>query len=174
MSGWDREIDWTDVIAECRGGQPANPTKVDENLDDWTDWGESTKSTTVTRSQNSHVNESQNRGWNESRNRNDRNGWNDRYKWNESCRDHSGYRGSSSNQGSNQSNHWKSQDRLPVRQSEYQRESSLSNATIIQVPSSDVGKIIGRGGSKIKELQEKSGARIKVSLFNSDPKLESI
>lgn len=31
------------------------------------------------------------------------------------------------------------------------------------VPAGDCGKIIGRGGSKIRELQESSGARIKVS-----------
>jgi len=33
---------------------------------------------------------------------------------------------------------------------------------IVKVPSDCVGKIIGRGGSKIQDLQEKSGARIKV------------
>lgn len=34
---------------------------------------------------------------------------------------------------------------------------------VMYVPQQMVGKIIGRGGSKIKELQEESGARIGVS-----------
>lgn len=33
---------------------------------------------------------------------------------------------------------------------------------IMQVESSKVGKIIGRGGSKIRELQDSSGARINI------------
>ena len=32
----------------------------------------------------------------------------------------------------------------------------------MEVPSSSVGKIIGKGGSKIRDLQETSGARIKI------------
>ena len=38
----------------------------------------------------------------------------------------------------------------------------LEDCKTIMVSSSDVGRIIGRGGAKIKELQEESGARIKV------------
>ncbi|KAL4236271.1 putative ATP-dependent RNA helicase ddx43 [Mactra antiquata] len=37
-----------------------------------------------------------------------------------------------------------------------------SNSEEMQVPSNIVGKIIGKGGSKIRELQEESGARIHV------------
>lgn len=47
------------------------------------------------------------------------------------------------------------------------RSSQPSGDTlIIKVPSSCVGRIIGRGGSKINELQDQSGARIKVSSFS--------
>ncbi|XP_054716516.1 probable ATP-dependent RNA helicase DDX43 [Uloborus diversus] len=42
------------------------------------------------------------------------------------------------------------------------RYSNNEDSTELQVDSVHVGKIIGRGGSKIKELQEESGARIKV------------
>lgn len=38
------------------------------------------------------------------------------------------------------------------------------NSRIVRVPSGRVGAIIGRGGSKINELQDRSGARIKVNL----------
>ncbi|XP_074597509.1 putative ATP-dependent RNA helicase DDX43 [Brevipalpus obovatus] len=42
-----------------------------------------------------------------------------------------------------------------------------SNKKTITVPSSDVGKVIGRGGSTIKDIQSRSGARVKVSNDNS-------
>lgn len=38
----------------------------------------------------------------------------------------------------------------------------------ISVPSSTVGKIIGKGGSKIRELQDQSGARIKIHKDRDD------
>ncbi|XP_064605795.1 probable ATP-dependent RNA helicase DDX43 [Liolophura sinensis] len=41
------------------------------------------------------------------------------------------------------------------------------DSTEISIPSSDVGRIIGRGGSKIRELEENSQARIKVNSDNS-------
>lgn len=40
---------------------------------------------------------------------------------------------------------------------------SDNSKVTMQVPSSDVGKLIGKQGVKIKMLQEKSGARINVS-----------
>jgi predicted PilT family ATPase len=52
------------------------------------------------------------------------------------------------------------------RQHNYESENRHSqppeNALIVKVPSGIVGRIIGRGGSKINELQDQSGARIKV------------
>lgn len=52
------------------------------------------------------------------------------------------------------------------RQHNYETENRHSqppeNALIVKVPSGIVGRIIGRGGSKINELQDQSGARIKV------------
>ena len=39
---------------------------------------------------------------------------------------------------------------------------SNNSAKVIQVGSRDVGKVIGSGGAKIRELQEMSGARIKI------------
>lgn len=45
---------------------------------------------------------------------------------------------------------------------EKRQTQSFGDALIIKVPSAVVGRIIGRGGSKINELQEQSGARIKV------------
>ncbi|KAK3577746.1 hypothetical protein CHS0354_005839, partial [Potamilus streckersoni] len=41
------------------------------------------------------------------------------------------------------------------------RDSERSSAMTMSVPSSKVGRIIGKGGAKIRELQELSGARIK-------------
>ncbi|KAK7865543.1 hypothetical protein R5R35_010087 [Gryllus longicercus] len=41
-------------------------------------------------------------------------------------------------------------------------ENSDSSGTNMNVKSSEVGRIIGRGGSRIRELEEESGARIKV------------
>jgi hypothetical protein len=46
--------------------------------------------------------------------------------------------------------------------SENRQSQPPENALIVKVPSGIVGRIIGRGGSKINELQEQSGARIKV------------
>lgn len=43
-----------------------------------------------------------------------------------------------------------------------ERRMPPAGALIVKVPSSCVGRIIGRGGAKIAELQEKSGARIRV------------
>ena len=40
--------------------------------------------------------------------------------------------------------------------------SSNGSSRTMPVPSRDLGKIIGRGGSKIKQLEEESGARVKV------------
>lgn len=40
--------------------------------------------------------------------------------------------------------------------------STNSNRTVITVRTSGLGKVIGRGGAKIRELQEASGATIKV------------
>ncbi|KAL3868312.1 hypothetical protein ACJMK2_041133 [Sinanodonta woodiana] len=42
------------------------------------------------------------------------------------------------------------------------RDSDRSSAMTMSVPSSKVGRIIGKGGAKIRELQESSGARIKI------------
>ena len=44
----------------------------------------------------------------------------------------------------------------------------LSSDLLIKVPSGAVGRIIGRSGAKINELQEKSGARIKVNREEDD------
>lgn len=42
----------------------------------------------------------------------------------------------------------------------------------LQVESREVGRIIGKGGSKIRQLQDDSGARINVSRDNSGPKVD--
>ncbi|KAK3584900.1 hypothetical protein CHS0354_021773 [Potamilus streckersoni] len=42
------------------------------------------------------------------------------------------------------------------------RDSERSSVMTMSVPSSKVGRIIGKGGAKIRELQELSGARIKI------------
>jgi hypothetical protein len=47
-------------------------------------------------------------------------------------------------------------------ESENRQSQPSGNALIVKVPSALVGRIIGRGGSKINELQDQSGARIKV------------
>ncbi|XP_065891815.1 probable ATP-dependent RNA helicase DDX53 isoform X2 [Dysidea avara] len=44
----------------------------------------------------------------------------------------------------------------------YQTSNSFSNDVELKISSGDVGRIIGRQGSKIKELEQNSGARIKV------------
>lgn len=48
---------------------------------------------------------------------------------------------------------------------EKRQSQPFGDALIIKVPSGSVGRIIGRGGSKINELQEQSGARIKVQFL---------
>ena len=78
-------------------------------------------------------------------------------------------RGSGRNQGrgnwrgknvGNQGNgNWR--DNSSGNQDGYAAESE--NGTTVNIKSSDVGKIIGRGGTKIRELQDQSGAHIQVS-----------
>ena len=51
----------------------------------------------------------------------------------------------------------------PYQSESYDQSSSNSGGLTLNVPSREVGKIIGRGGSKIKQLEEDSGARIKVT-----------
>ncbi|XP_064485245.1 probable ATP-dependent RNA helicase DDX43 [Ornithodoros turicata] len=48
------------------------------------------------------------------------------------------------------------------------RENENNDLTIFPVPSKDVGRIIGKGGSKIRELEEASGARIRVMRDDED------
>ncbi|XP_039282349.1 ATP-dependent RNA helicase dbp2 [Nilaparvata lugens] len=46
---------------------------------------------------------------------------------------------------------------------------SEGDATVLQVPSNCVGKIIGKGGSRIRDLEADSGASIKVNSNDSGP-----
>uniref|UniRef100_A0A0N8BTU9 RNA helicase n=1 Tax=Daphnia magna TaxID=35525 RepID=A0A0N8BTU9_9CRUS len=54
----------------------------------------------------------------------------------------------------------------PRRQNHVESESRhpqpSANTLIVKVPSGSVGRIIGRGGAKINELQDQTGARIKI------------
>ncbi|KAM9726763.1 putative ATP-dependent RNA helicase DDX43 isoform 1-T2 [Menidia menidia] len=49
------------------------------------------------------------------------------------------------------------------RRTVVREKSDISSAVTIAVENSSVGKIIGRGGAKIRELEESSGARIKIN-----------
>ena len=49
---------------------------------------------------------------------------------------------------------------------DHERRYNDSFNLVIRVENSKIGMIIGKHGSKIKELQEKTGAQIKVYLFD--------
>ncbi|KAG8181824.1 hypothetical protein JTE90_001478 [Oedothorax gibbosus] len=76
-----------------------------------------------------------------------------------------GYNGGSQNDtnvnfyGGNNSG-W--QNESPREEARYQRNISNEESLEIRINSSYIGKVIGRGGSKIQELQEESGAQIKI------------
>lgn len=57
---------------------------------------------------------------------------------------------------------------------ESRHSQSSANTLIIKVPSGSVGRIIGRGGVKINELQDQSGAKIKVRSSNCKKKKRSV
>lgn len=50
----------------------------------------------------------------------------------------------------------------------YRRDGGGGNATFMSIPGSSVGAIIGRGGSRIRELEQNSGARIKIHDGDND------
>ena len=83
--------------------------------------------------------------------------WNSRGQ----SRDDHSHRTSSSQKHLYRSDSKRSQDQPSNNKSELSREVQHNSVTI-RIQSSEIGKIIGRGGCKIKELQEKSGAYIKV------------
>jgi len=48
------------------------------------------------------------------------------------------------------------------------------DSEVMQVESRNVGRIIGRGGSKIRELQDDSGAKIQVSREEDEYGMKSV
>ncbi|XP_054708591.1 probable ATP-dependent RNA helicase DDX43 [Uloborus diversus] len=65
-------------------------------------------------------------------------------------------------------NHDRSSQIRGRRSDNFSRNRPIEESTNIDVDSSNVGKIIGRGGAKIQELQRESGARIKVMQNNDN------
>ncbi|XP_056636456.1 probable ATP-dependent RNA helicase DDX43 isoform X2 [Diorhabda sublineata] len=70
------------------------------------------------------------------------------------------WRDSKFNQSSNKDNKFNQNNR---RDQHFQRNRSDEKCEVLRVASKNIGKIIGRGGSKISELQTVSGARIQVT-----------
>jgi polyribonucleotide nucleotidyltransferase len=44
-----------------------------------------------------------------------------------------------------------------------ERQQPAGSTIVIRVPNGSVGKVIGKGGAKINELQDQTGAKIRVS-----------
>ncbi|KAG7309274.1 hypothetical protein JYU34_005215 [Plutella xylostella] len=75
-------------------------------------------------------------------------------------------------QGRGRSNdtNWRSRDSAPASSGNNDRRDrpETGNKKVISVPSSKVGRIIGKGGSKIRDLEFESDAKIKIGDANGD------
>lgn len=151
-TGWEEYDDPTPVAVNSLAlktesvNSTSNTTTGWEDIDDWgtsaqgsssdaTDWGSSGQSSFGVKRKHDSSN------------------WPD-------CRDRSGY--GSGRRCTEQNNVW-SQNRSEPKSNWSSNNNFGSSKKTIQIPSTEVGRIIGRGGSTIQDLQTKSGARIKVN-----------
>ena len=172
---------WGD-FAEWGDMKPAKKSStVKENFDDWGDWGDKQAPSKPAASSQSQSYQSNNSRYDQNESRYDQN--ESRYDRNESRSDRNESRSdrnftrNNDDRDSRYNQNSRSDDRRNVDQ--HQQNSfqgpSASNTLTIRVASKEVGRVIGKGGSKIKELQEQSGARIKVCTLQRQiiPSLES-
>ena len=186
---------WGD-FAEWGDMKPAKKSStVKENFDDWGDWGDKQAPSKPAASSQSQSYQSNNSRYDQNESRYDQN--ESRYDRNESRSDRNESRSdrnesrSDRNESRSDRNFTRNNDDRDSRYNQNSRSDdrrnvdqhqqnsfqgpSASNTLTIRVASKEVGRVIGKGGSKIKELQEQSGARIKVCTLQRQiiPSLES-